>query len=261
MTLKFCAENFIINNNDFNKFFNYNGRLFEPDYEWESALRHFFKDVIFYSTYKLDNNDLSKSIIYYPLKRKTYILNSNEVEFFKNKYFLNFKLIDRSPEFFSFQIPFPKIYYFLENSKINNEDQYNISIGRYKSQTYKNIENYSLRIDCNSIESFDSIFQKDFKSVYNLTEDYKSYLNLMMGIEPSLISIKNLIKPFYLLSQNELEEIKVIESKIMEEHHKQEMRENYEKMDQEYSKWFDSEMNDLNRQAFENDPDNYWNID
>jgi hypothetical protein len=261
MSLKFCSENFIINKNDFIKFFNYNGKLFEPDFEWEMALRHFFKNIIFHSTYTLDTNGSSKSIIYYPFKKKTYLLNSDEVEYFKNKYFLNFDLIDRSPDFFSFQIPFPKIYFFLENSKLNNEDQYNISIGRYKSQTYKNIENYTLRIDSKSIESFDSIFQKDFITVYNLTEDYKSYLKSIMGIESSLISTKNLIKPFYLLSQNELEEIKVIEGKIMEEHRKQDIRDNDEKMDKEYGKWFDSEMNDLNRQAFENDPDNYWNID
>jgi hypothetical protein len=83
----------------------------------------------------------------------------------------------------------------------------------------------------------------------------------MIGVEPSKINTNNLIQPYYLLSQKELEEIKVIESEIMEEHHKQEMRENDEKMDQEYGKWFDSELKDLNRQAFENDPDNYWNID
>jgi hypothetical protein len=97
MSLKFCGKNFIITNNDFIKFFNYNGRLFEPDFEWGSASRHFFKDVIFHSKFNLDNHGLIKSIIYYPLKSKTYILDSNEVDYFKNKYFPNFKLVQRTP--------------------------------------------------------------------------------------------------------------------------------------------------------------------
>jgi len=219
MSLKFCGKNFVITNNDFIKFFNYNGRLFEPDFEWESALRHFFKDVIFHSDYKLDNIELSKSIIYYPLKSKTYLLDSNEVDYFKNKYFPNFKIVQRSPEIFSFDLPFPEIYNFLENSQMKHEDMYNISIGKYRSQTYQNIENYSLRIDCRSRRNFEPIYQNEFLFVYNLVEDYKEYLRLMIGVEPSKINTNNLIQPYYLLSQKELEEIKVIESEIGENAH------------------------------------------
>lgn len=261
MDIKFCGSGFVINNKDHKQFFDSQKELNKDDMEWEMALGVLFKEVVFHSEHKINNTGLNKSLIYYPLKRKTYILNQNKLDFFINKYFQNFKLIDRKPELFSFQIPFPEMIYFNENSKIKHDDRYNIYIGRYKSETYKNIENYTLRINPRSISDFDPIFQKDFLSVYNLAEGYKEYIKLIMDIEPSNINIHNLIKPYYMLDDNELNKLMEIEKDIINDFHEESMRENNEKMDEQYSKWFDSEMDNLNRQAFENDPDNYWNID
>lgn len=261
MNVKFCGTGFLINNSDYNQFFGNRNNQDGFDHAWGMALGRFFKDVIFYSDYKLNDDESNKTLIYYPLKRKSYILNSNEINYFKSKYFPNFNLTERSPEFFSFQIPFPEIYYFQENSKMKHDDMYDISIGRYNSQTYKNIENYTLRLNTRSKTDFESIFQKNFSSVYKLAEDYKEYLKLMMDIEPSNINTNDLIKPYYTLHQNELKKIIEIENALNDEMHEEAMRDSEDKMGEKYSKWFDSELDELNRQAFENDPENYWNID
>ena len=261
MSITFCGNGFVVSNNDRNHFLKNKGNFYEEDIFCQGALSGFFKDIIFQTTYKLNENGLNKVLIYDPIKRNTRLLNSNEVDTFKSKYLSKFKLIERSPEIFSFNIPLPEIHYFLENSQMKHEDMYNISIGRYKSQTYKNIENYTLRLDPKSRRNFDLIYQKEFLSVYNLAESYKEYLRIMMDIEPSEINTNNLIKPYYLLDQNEIKEILKIEDSINDKRHKESIREYEEAMDEQYGKWFDSEIDDMNRQAFENDPDNYWNID
>ena len=259
--MKFCADNFVINDDDYINFFNYMKDLY-PSYDFvlNSALNVIFNQVIFYSTYNLDDYDLKKTLIYYPLKRKTYLLNTNEFNYFKNKYFPNFKLFERSPELFSFQIPFPEIYYYRENHE-KYEDRYNINIGRYKSQTFKNIENYSLRFNPNSSLHFDSIFQKDFLSIYNLSKGYKEYLKLIMDIEPKTVNINNLVEPYYLLDKIELIKLIEIGKEIDDKLSEEALRENEEKMNKEHGNWFDSQMDELNRQAFEDDESNYWNID
>ena len=104
-------------------------------------------------------------------------------------------------------------------------------------------------------------YKKDFLSVYNLLEGFKDYLKLMIDIEPSKIKTNNLFNPFYLLTQKEFKEIIEIEREIYNEIHEAEMQRAEEEMNEKEEKWFDSEMGDMNRQTFESDPDNYWNID
>jgi hypothetical protein len=38
-------------------------------------------------------------------------------------------------------------------------------------------------------------------------------------------------------------------------------RDDEESRDREYGRYWNSTLDELNREAFENDPDNYWNID
>ena len=269
MEIKLCANSFAINSIDSKLFSSRRSKnLFEYSYEWESSLSQYFKNIIFSFNYKFLRNDdeLLKTLVFYPSKRKSYIINTCDLAVFIEKYFSGFNLIEREPSFYAFHIPFPSIIRFRENRLLSNEDKFNITLGKFNNQSYRNIEIYTLRI--NSMlnkdfreNNFDPIFQKNFNSAFNLFEDYKTYLNLILDIDTRKVDINNLIYPYFLLDKAEILELFKIEDSIYKQINEEMEKEAGESRDREYDSWWKDTLDEMNREAFENDPDNYWNID
>jgi hypothetical protein len=268
MEIKLCANCFAMNSLDCHLLDDRSHKLFEVSYEWETSISQYFGNFIFSFNYEFFQceKEILKTIVFNPYSRKTYIIDTNQLSSFIEKNFPKSKLIERQPIFFSFLIPFPSIIHYEDNDAIKNDDQFNISLGKFKYQTYKNIENYTLRINPSVSKDFrendlEPIFQKDFKSIYNLIEDYKTYLNLLLDIDTEKVKINNLVSPFFLLEKNEILELVKIEDSIYKEMYEEMERYDEERRDREYDRYWNSTLDELNREAFENDPDNYWNID
>lgn len=268
MEIKLCANSFVINSIDSKLFGHRNNKLFEYSYEWESSISKYFKNIIFSFNYNflLNDKEIFKTVLFYPSKRKSYIINTSELAGFIEKYFSGYNLIEREPIFYAFHIPFPSIIHFKENRLISNEDKFNITLGKFNNQTYKNIENYTLRINSMFYKdfrdnNFDPIFQKQFHSVFNLFEDYKTYLNLILDIDTKKVEINHLIYPYFLLDKAEILELFKIEDSICKQINEEMAKEAEESRDRDYDSWWKDTLDEMNREAFENDPDNYWNID
>jgi hypothetical protein len=268
MGLVLNSKNFVLNSDDLILFGDNKSDTFEYSHTWENAIDLQFKKQIFrtYLEVKIDDIISQKILIFYPWKRKSYLIENDKLSYFIDKYFSGFNIVEKTPEFYSFLIPFPDLEYYLENSKISHEDRYNVVLGKFKGNTYKSIKNYTLKLNTTynfdfRTNDFDPIFQSDFQSIFNLSEKYKEYLKLMMNINIDNIDINNLLVPYYKLNSQEIKKIIDIENSINDEIHEQMERQSEEDYDRQYSNWFNSEMDELNRNAFENDSDNYWNID
>jgi hypothetical protein len=268
MKIKLCADSFAMDSLDCHLLGNPSDKLFEISYEWETSISQYFRNIVFSFNYELFlyEKEILKTIVFHPSKRKTYIIDTNQLSSFIEKYFPKYRLIERQPIFYSFLIPFPSIIHYKDNDALRNDDQFNINLGKFRYQTYKNIENYTLRINPSVSKDFrendlDPIFQKDFKSVYNLIEDYKTYLNLLLDIDTEKIKINNLVSPFFLLEKNEILELVKIEASIYSKMYEEMERDDEESRDRQFGRYWNSTLDELNREAFENDPDNYWNID
>lgn len=245
-----------------------NINLFEYSFSWEYAISHFFRNSIFIFDEEININDsfLSKTVIFYPFKRKTYVLEKSKSSSFLSRYFTNFKIISRQPIFYSFLIPMPEISYYLENSKLTWEDKFNIDIGRFNRKTYSNLHNYNVRLNSSTVydfreNQFDPIFQRDFESIIEIANKYKEYLQIMLSIPNDQININNLIKPYYELSTEELKSIISIENSFIDEMHQEQVINNERCKNEQYEKFMNAEMDDLYGQAFENELDSIWNID
>lgn len=268
MGLVLNSKNFALSSDDLNLFGDDKSDTFEYSHTWENAIDLQFKNQIFrtYLEVKIDDIISQKILIFYPWKRKSYLIDNDKLSCFIDKYFSGFNIVEKKPVFYSFLIPFPDLKYYLDNSKITHEDRYNVVLGKFKGKTYKSIKNYTLKLNTPNdfdfrTNDFDPIFQSDFQSIFNLSEKYKDYLKLMMNINIDNIDINNLLVPYYKLSSLEIKKIIDIENSINDEIHEHMKRESENGFDRQYSNWFDSEMDELNRNAFENDSDNYWNID
>lgn len=262
------GSGFLISNIDYETHFVNMNSFDDEMWLWNQGLNVLFKETILKRdlTFKYNDCELTKTIIFYPRRAKLYLIDTNDYAYFINKYFVNYKIIERDPEFYSFQIPLPEIFYYRENSEIQHEDRYNVSIGRYRNQTYKNIEKYTLRFNARFESDFhsnnsDPIFQRNFSNIYSLSEEYKRYLYLMMNIDPVKVNVNNLITPYFLLSSSEIKDLKDLVDSIAEDIHEAMIEDAEESYARAYDDWFNSTLDDLNREAFENDPDNYWNID
>jgi hypothetical protein len=268
MGLVLNSKNFVLSTDDLNLFGDNESDTFEYSHTWENAINLQFKNQIFRTNLEVKINDIisQKILIFYPSKRKSYLIENNKLSYFIDKYFSGFSIVEKTPEFYSFLIPFPDLEYYLENSKITYGDKYNVALGKFKGNTFKSIKNYTLKLNTPynfdfRTNDFDPIFQRDFQSIFDLSEKYKAYLNLMLKINIDNIEINNLLVPYYKLTTNEIKNIIEIENSINDEIHKQMERDAEDDYDRQYSNWFNSEIDELNRNAFENDSDNYWNID
>ncbi|WP_192349349.1 hypothetical protein [Algoriphagus sp. Y33] len=174
--------------------------------------------------------------------------------------------MDRAPLFYLFNIPFPNIEYEVENLSISGEDRYSIIVSKFREKTYQNLERYRVRIEIpNTFDfrenPFRPIFQANFQDIYDFSESYKEYLSKFLNVDPVCIKTKNFIVPFYLLNADELIEINSIQYEIESEMHQKMIEESQEIEGEEHFNWERSVMEEMNREAFEFDPDNYWNID
>ncbi len=239
------------------------------NYEFlDDAIDHLYKDKLFIFKYVIKCNDLDieKVIIYYPSKRKTYLLNQTEVLFFCKKYFPSYLVIEKEPEFFIFFIPFPRIISKDKHSK-NYENQFDLSIGKFHSKSFENLYidkyiGFDQFVNSDFLKNeFHLIFQKDFQSVYRLIEDYKKYLNLILLIDLKKINSNKLFTPIYFIESADLKSL--IDFANEESDYVHEQIEKQAKMDfyEHKTDTFYSDVSDLNNSAFENDPDNYFNID
>lgn len=242
--------------------------LFTYSDEWESATINYFKNKIFQSELEITTNSKTKllTLIFNPRRKKTHIILREQTEHFIKKYFPTSDIILRQPKFFAFLIPFPEIDFYLENSKITDESKYNLSISKFRRRTHQNIESYCVRLkspmnfDFRENE-FDPIFQFEFQNIIDISENYKAYLSEFLNISPSQINTQNLISPFYLLTTDEVKSIIEIESSILNDMHEA-MLEESQRQEAEYqSRAWDSQMDELYWDAFENNPDNLWNVD
>jgi hypothetical protein len=240
------------------------------DISWEWAVISYFKDILFVCENEIDLNGkkVFKTLIFNNYNRKrTHIINRSSSQHFINENYADKKIITRVPHFYLFYIPFPNIKFEVENSSISHEDRYNILISKFRRKTYQNLERYLVRLDIPDLVHFEEdnqfrpVFQKSFQDIIDLSESYKVYIAEFLNVEASLINIENLIIPYYLLNADEIKKINSIQNEIENKIHTEMMEDAQERESEAYEKYESSLFDEANREAFEFDPDNYWNID
>lgn len=268
MSIFIDGTGFLVSNEDYGKISrDYNSNNpFDFDELLEDAVGYLFNKTIlkFEQTFIHNKIQLTKIITFNPSKNKFYLVNKDDFSYFKKKYFSTYKVIERKPEFYSFQIPKPEIIFYRKNNSLRHEDRYSVSVNKFKGFTYKNIEKYTLRLKTDfrrdfSINNSDPLFQRDFSSIYNLSEEYRKYLCLMMNVEQKKVNVNKLITPHYLLSFSELKQLCDDVDSVLDSAYSAWERHAQESAAEQYDGFFD--LDQLNEEAFENDPDNYWNID
>ncbi|MBL7770551.1 MAG: hypothetical protein JNK20_16350 [Flavipsychrobacter sp.] len=235
---------------------------------WESAISYFFKDTLFIKDEIIEtkHSRIDYTLIFYPKKRKTYLVEKAKLEDFVRNYFNGFNLVEKAPLFYSFLIPLPNIDYNNNQFPSFGNKGYLTTINKFTGSTFKRLGTYTIRITFpNTLDfrenNFDPVFQKDFNSIYEIAHEYGNYLESMFGIRVEAINLYKYILPFYKLEPDELKGIDEIESKIHEKIDIQIRKDLEKEAEEDYQNWFDSMVDEMNDQAFENDPDNYWNID
>lgn len=235
---------------------------------FESAISSFFKNTLFISNQIVETNGLKidYSIIFFPQRRRTYIIDRTNAEEFIRNNFKDFKILERSPLIYSFLIPFPNIDYHFNRQTNFGNSEYLVSINKFAGSTFKKLETYSVRLTFPETfdfrnNNFDPIFQKDFNSIYDIAMEYNNFFDSLFGIRIAPNILNKYILPFYELELHEFEKIDDIESKMLDNIETQMRNEADDEREELYQRWFDSEIDEMNREAFENDPDNIWNID
>ncbi|WP_372950575.1 hypothetical protein [Mariniphaga sp.] len=238
------------------------------DFSWELAVNRYFKDILFVCENEIDLNGRKffKTLIFNNYRKKTHIINRTCSQHLINKNYADKKIINRAPFFYLFNIPFPNIKYEVENSSLSHEDRYNILISKFRHKTYQNMERYHVRLDIPDTydireSQFRPVFQKTFQDIIDLSESYKVYLAEFLNVETKRINTENLIVPYYLLNADELNKINSIQNEIENKIHTEMMEDAQEKENEAYARWESSAIDEMNGEAFEFDPENYWNID
>lgn len=241
----------------------------QNSWHWNQMPDDFIIDSLEYNEYIFVHedsyllNEIRKDIIivFYPNKRRTYLIDKLDYENFKLKYFPNKKVLLKKPTFFMFQIPFPTPVY--------QSDKYNwysnnilLTISKNIVTKYRNEDDFTLRIIYNYNDElkkydFDSIFLKTFEDVVKISDEYKIYLSNLLNINKCLIKTNKLIQPFYKISPEEIEQITNDFFDLLEEAESESMKREADYQD----KIFNSELDELNWIALERDRTNYWNID
>ena len=234
-----------------------------------NAITLFFKDCLFTHQEDAYVNEIKKTvvIIFNPTKRKYYCIDEPNFNDFINKNYPSKQIIKRAPSLYCFQIPFPNIEFVGDNTW---EDRFKLSISKFHKKTYQPLESYIVRLKLpTSLDfrqnSFDPIFQVALQNVINLSEAHNKYLSFFLNMNQSLIDSTKLIMPFYKLSKEEIISITKMKDKLMQEMNlrmNEEMEENSrQEMAADYERYWTGAINDMNREAFENDPSNIWNVD
>ena len=238
------------------------------DFSWEWAVNRYFKDTLFVCEIEIDSKGKKslKTLVFNTHRKKTHFINQISFQDLIDKYYTDKKFMDKVPSFYLFNIPFPNIKYEVENSSISHEDRYNIIVSKFRQNTYQNIERYSVRIEIPDTfdfreNPFRPVFQTNFQDIFDFSESYKDYLSKFLNVEAARINTENIIVPFYLLSADELIEINSIQNEIENKMHEEMIEDAQEREGEAYSRWESSVMDEMNGEAFEFDPDNYWNID
>lgn len=269
MSIFIDGTGFLVSNEDYGKISrDYNSNItFDYDELLEDAVGYLFNKTIlkFEQTFIHNKIQLTKIITFNPSKNKFYLVNKNDFSYFKKRYFSTYKVIEREPKFYSFQIPKPEIVS-LKNKKSGSqyEDRYNVSInGSTVNKIYRENQ-YTLRFRTDfrrdfSINNSDPLFQRDFSSIYNISEEYRKYLCLMMNVDQKKVNVNKLITPHYLLSFSEVKQLSDYVYSALDSVVSALDRHAQESAAEQYDDFFD--LDQLNEEAFENDPDNYWNID
>ena len=180
-------------------------------YSLEEYINHvlFKNKILIYPTSYLLNGKINEIVLVLdPESKKTFIIEKEKYDHFKYDHFRNYTTLNREPSFFMFLIPLPFFYY-----PHSNDDMYKINISKFQETTYqysKAFQTIRLSYDLNSPftnNSFDPIFQSTIQQIIDISEDYKIYLSRFLSIEKELIKINKLIKPYYKLTQIEIEKV------------------------------------------------------
>lgn len=270
MSKNIINGNFFFEENDVEKWFSAHDYMGTYNEVLPAVL--FSKSIFVNETFYEVNEKRNEIIIVFnPKDGKTFYVEKANYEEFKTKYFQNLNIIQREPSFFVFIIPIPFLSYSFTNGDYPPYDDHKkMIISKFKNTSYENVNdsNYTMRLSFQlGIDSIfgdndsDPIFQSSFQDIYEISMEYKKYLAEFLCVNKSLIKINKLIRPYYKLEKAEIDKFSNWIDEDMMDYFHEEARNSELRNADIHEKKFNDELDELNWQMFENDSNNYWNID
>lgn len=248
LTKNFVTDNLnLINKDSENNFF------------LENALVNFFTNNLFISNdIRFNCTGYIYNVIYNVAEGKTYLIESNRSNFFISKYFPNKTIIYRQPEFYSFIVPMPKI----EKVHLDNnlESEYLISIAKTNDSSFKHLDRRKLTFKRFQDEPEIELFC-GFDQLMQLRDQYKNYIKELLNISLDKIPLTKLTCAYYIISSEEITKIKSLMDIEVKALYDEIERDRQIEEGRLWEEEFNGYIDECYRAAFENNPDNYWNID